>query len=184
MLTDDSASQKLVLVTLWKAGKPLTPKEIAIKTGSRFSSSIAHLQALVKAGHVSTPKRGFYEITDHGQVRIGVNKAETRHALAILSPVSSEKAFRFYKGMNNYLGVDATSLSDFCEKIRAIDLNSIRFHLFRKDFESWIREELGDPELANSIGSIRTMNLSGEPLRKRLHETVESRCRQLEGLSP
>lgn len=174
----------MILVTLWKAGKPLTPKEIATKTGLRFSSSMTHLQTLVKAGHVSTPKRGFYEITDRGQERIGVNKVEIRHALAILSPVSSEKAFRFYKGMDSYLGIDATSLSDFCEKIRAIDLSSIRFHLFRKDFESWIREELGDPELANSIGSIRTMDISGEPLRRRLHETVESRCRQLEGLSP
>ena len=181
---DDSASQKVVLVTLGKAGKPLTPKEIAAETGLRFSSSMAHLQALVKAGHVSTPKRGFYEITDYGQERIGADKPEGRHALAILSPVSSEKAFRFYRGMDNYLGIYATSLSDFCEKIRAIDLSSIRFHLFRKDFESWIREELGDPELANSIGSIRTSDLSGETIRERLRETVESRCRQLEELSP
>jgi hypothetical protein len=145
---------------------------------------MSHLQALVKAGHVSTPRRGVYEITDRGQERIGVNNAEVRHALAILSPVSSEKAFRFYRGMDKYLGIYATSLSDFCEKIRAIDLSSIRFHLFREDFESWIREELGDSELANSIGSIRSMDLSGEPLRQRLQETVESRYRQLEGLSP
>lgn len=181
---NESLLRKKVLETLWKAGKPLNPHEIAAKTGLGFSSLMTHLQRLVKAGYVSTPKRGFYAITEHGEETIGMTEADKKRAAAILSPVSLEKAFHFYKRINEYLGVYASSLNDFCKKIQAVDLSSIEFHLFRQDFESWIREGLGDPELANRIGLIRTMNLAGESLRKRLYEIVESRCKELESLSP
>ena len=180
---NESLFQKKVLETLWKAGKPLKPHEIAEKTKLSFSSSVTRLQRLVKAGYVSTPKRGFYAITEHGKETIGVTEADKKRAAAILRPVSLEKAFHFYKGINEYLGVYASSLNDFCKKIQAVDLSSIEFHLFRQDFESWVREGLGDAELATRISLIRTMDLSGDRLRKRLYETVESRCKELEGLS-
>jgi DNA-binding MarR family transcriptional regulator len=174
--------QNKVLETLWEAGKPLKPQEIAETTGLGFSTLITHLQSLVKAGYVSTPKRGFYAITADGKEKIGITEAERKRASTILSPVPLEKAFRFYKGASENLGVYASSLNDFCKKIKAVDLSSIEFHLFRKDFESWIRGGLGDSELANRIGMIRTMGLSSEDLRQKLYETIESRCRELEDL--
>ncbi len=174
--------QNKVLETLWKAGKPLKPQEIVETTGLGFSSLITHLQSLVKAGYVSTPKRGFYAITADGKEKIGITEADRKRASAILRPVSLEKAFRFYRGISEYLGVYASSLDDFRKKIQVIDLSSIEFHLFRKDFESWIKNGLGDSELANNIGLIRTMDLSGEGLRQRLYKTVESRCRELDDL--
>lgn len=179
---EESPLQNKVLETLWKAGKPLKPHEIVEVTGLGFSSLITHLQSLVKAGYVSTPKRGFYAITADGKEKIGTTEADRKRASAILSPVSLDNAFRFYRGISEDLGVYANSLNDFCKKLQAIDLSSIEFHLFRKDFESWIKDGLGDSELANRIGVIRTMDLSGEGLRQRLYETVESRCRELDGL--
>lgn len=175
--------QKRVLETLWKAGKPLKPQEIAAETGLGFSPLMTHLQSLVKIGYVSTPKRGFYAITEHGRETVSITEADRERAPVTLGSVSSEKAFRFYKGINESLGVYAISLNDFRKKINAVDVGSIEFHLFRRDFESWIREGLGDPELANRIGLVRTMGLSGEQLRKRLYATVESRCKELEDLA-
>lgn len=179
---EESLLQNKVLETLWKAGKPLKPREIVETTGLGFSSLISHLQHLVKAGYVSTPKRGFYAITADGKKKIGTTSADRRRASAILRPVSLEKAFRFCRRIDEYLGVYANSLDDFRRKVQAVDLSSIEFHLFRKDFESWIKDGLGDSELASRIGVIRSMDLSGERLRQRLYETVESRCRELDGL--
>lgn len=180
---NESLLQKKVLETLWKAGKPLKPQEIAAKTGLGFSPLMTHLQGLVKIGYVSTPKRGFYAITEHGRETMSITEADRKRAHVTLGSVSSEKAFRFYKGINESLGVDAISLNDFRKKVQAVDISSIEFHFFRRDFESWIREGLGDPELANRISLVRTMGLSGEKLRKRLYETLESRCRELENLA-
>ncbi len=180
---NDNLANKKVLETLWSAGRPLKPQEISAKTGMGFSFLISHLQRLVKAGYVSTPKRGFYALTDHGKGQIGVTKADKKRVTAILTSIPLEKSFYFHRGINEYIGVYANSLNDFCRKIREVDLSSIEFHLFRRDFESWIKEGLGDPELANRIGLIREMDLTGENLRKRLYETVESRCKELESLS-
>lgn len=179
---EESLFQNKVLETLWEAGRPLKPHEIAETTGLGFSALITQLQSLVKAGYVSTPKRGFYAITADGREKIGTTEAERKRASAILSPVPMEKAFRFYRGVSENLGVYASSLDDFRKKIQAVDLSSIEFHLFRKDFESWIRDGLGDSELANRISMIRTMDLSSEDFRQKLYETVESRCRELEDL--
>lgn len=181
-MSENLANRK-VLETLWEAGKPLNPQEISAKTGMAFSFLMSHLQRLVKAGYVSTPKRGFYALTEHGKGQIGVAKADKKRAKSILTPIPLEKSFHFHRGINEYVGVYANSLNDFCRKILEVDLSSIEFHLFRRDFESWIKEGLGDPELANRIGLIRAMDLTGENLRKRLYETVESRCKELESLS-
>jgi hypothetical protein len=56
-------------------------------------------------------------------------------AQKIVSPVPVERAFHFFTGIGNYAGVSATSLQDFCEKIQAINKQSIKFHLSRGDFE-------------------------------------------------
>lgn len=180
---NESLLQKKVLKTLWNARKPLKIHEIVEETSSGFSSLMTNLQRLVKMGYVSTPKRGFYAITERGRETIGISKVDNKRAAEILGSVSLERAFHFYKGINEYLGVYASSLNDFCRKIQVVDLSSIEFHLFRQDFESWVREELGDADLANTISLIRTMDVSGENLRKRLFETVESRCRELKALS-
>jgi DNA-binding transcriptional ArsR family regulator len=183
LLMEDKSFQKEILETLSKASMPLKPGDIARKTGLGFSSLITHLKRLVNAGYVSTPKRGFYALTDTGQAVLGTPDAEEETASTILSSVSLEKAFRFHRGLDEDLGVSATSLSDFRQKIQTVDLRSIEFHLLRQDFESWINDGLGDSELAHRISLIRTMGLSGEPLRRKLYETVTARYDELETLS-
>jgi len=179
--TSGSQVRKKILEMLQEAGKPMRSWEIAERLGISVPSSTMHLLRLIKAGYVSTPQRGHYTITVHGKEVLGLPKIGKEQASRILSPVSSEKAFRFYRGMNQYLQVFANSIDDFCGKIQTVDVKSVEFHVPRRDFELWFHD-LGDSELAEKMGQIRRMELSGENLRKKVYETVKSRCEELKSL--
>jgi len=179
--TSVSEVRRKILEMLLEAGKPMRSWEIAEKMGISVPSSTMHLLRLIKAGYVSTPQRGQYVITVHGKEALAVPKIDRELVSRILSPVSSEKAFHFYKGMDQYLQVFANSLNDFCEKIQTVDVKSVEFHVPRRDFELWL-QGLGDLELAEKLGQIRRMSLAGESLRKTVYETVRSRCEELKRL--
>ena len=170
-----------ILKMLWETEKPTRSWEIAERMGISIPSSTMYLLRLIKAGYVSTPQKGHYAITVHGKEILGLPKVDRELASRILSPVPSEKAFHFYKGMGQYLQVFAKSLSDFCRKIQTVDVKSVEFHMPRRDFELWF-QSLGDLELAEKMGQIRKMGLSGENLRKKVYETVRFRCEELKRL--
>lgn len=176
-----SQVRRKILEMLWEAGKPMRSWEIAEKMGISIPSSTMRLLRLIKAGYVSTPQRGYYTITVHGKEVLGLPKVDRELASRILSPVPSEKAFHFYEGMDQYLQVFANSLDDFCGKIQTVDVKSVEFHVPRRDFELWF-QGLGDLELAEKMGQIRRMGLSGENLRKKVYETIRSRCEELKRL--
>ena len=173
--------RRKILEKLWKAGKPMKSWEVAERMGISIPSSTMNLLRLIKAGYVSTPQRGHYAITVHGKEMLGLPKVDRELASRILSPVPSEKVFHFYKDMDHYLQVFANSLDDFCGKIQSVDVKSVEFHVPRRDFELWF-QGLGDLGLAEKMGEIRTMGLSGENLRKKVYETVRSRCEELKRL--
>ena len=143
---------------------------------------MGYLLGLIKAKYVSVPQKHYYAITLLGKQALGLPKVDQKLASSILSPVSAEKAFHFYYGLNQHSGVYADSLKDFADKIQQVDLKSIEFHFPRKDFELWIRS-LGDLELSKKLVLLRTRNLSGENLRKALYEAVNSRCEELAKLA-
>ncbi|MHC3129920.1 MAG: hypothetical protein IBV52_07595 [Candidatus Bathyarchaeota archaeon] len=171
-----------ILWVLWAAGKPMTLQGIAEKAGLTSSSTMEYLPGLIKAKYVSVPKEQYYEITNLGKQAIGLPKVDKKLALNILSPVSVERAFHFYYGLNQHSGVYADSLKDFVDKIQNVDLKCIEFHIPRKDFELWIRS-LGDLELSKKMELLRMRRLSGENLRKEVYETVNSRYEELKKLT-
>ena len=177
-----SEAKKRILSVLSDAGRPVKLQDIAKKTGLSVSSSVMHLLWLEKAGHISTPEKSYYAITESGIGILGLPKIGKKQASHILRELPIEKAFHFYRGIDQYMGVYASSLADFCEKVREINLKSIEFHVPRGDFESWVRG-LGDDELAKNIGLIHGMELIGEELRRRVYETVKSRYDELANLS-
>jgi len=179
--TSGSQVRRKILEMLWEAKRSVRSWEIAEKMGISVPSSTMHLLRLIKAGYVSTPQKGHYAITVHGKEMLGLPKVDRELASRILSPLPLEKAFRFYRGMGQYLQVFANSLDDFCGKIKEVDVKSVEFHLPRRDFELWF-QGLGDLELAEKMGQIRRMSLSGESLRKKVYETVRSRCEELKRL--
>ena len=171
-----------ILWVLWAAGKPMTLQGISEKAGLTSSSTNEYLPGLIKAKYVSVPQEQYYAVTNLGKQAIGLPKVDKKLASKILSPLSIERAFHFYYGLNQHSGVYADSLKDFVDKIQNVDLRCIEFHVPRKDFELWIRS-LGDLELSKKLELLRMKRLSGENLRKELYETVNSRCEELTKLT-
>jgi predicted transcriptional regulator len=171
-----------ILRALWAAGKPMTLPQIAEKVELNSSSTMGYLLGLIKAEYVSVPQKHSYAITNLGKQALGLPKVDKKKALNILNPLPIERAFHFYYDINQYSGLYADSLTDFVDKIQKVDLKSIEFHLSRRDFEQWIRS-LGDPELSKKIELLRMVQLSGENLRKKIYETVRSRCEELAKLT-
>ncbi|UCE29606.1 MAG: hypothetical protein JSV85_02485 [Candidatus Bathyarchaeota archaeon] len=177
-----SEIKERLLRALWLVGKPAKLQDIAEKVELSISSSMMHLLQLRKGGYVSSPEKSYYVITRTGKEAIGLPRLTGEKALDILREVPKEKAFHFYTGINQYTGICARSLNDFCDRIRTVNVKSIEFHASRRDFELWL-DSLGDLELAKRMGQIRRATLSGENLRQRVYESVRSRCEELTDLS-
>jgi hypothetical protein len=99
----------------------------------------------------------------------------------ILRSVPESQAFHFYLEIGKPTGQTAVSLTDFVEKLTAADVLSINFHYSRKDFQKWIREVLGDAELAlrlERIGRVR-LGISNEALRSEITRAVKVRLNEL-----
>jgi len=170
-----------ILEKLWEEGQPMKSKEVAQKIGLGIAATTMHLLGLKKTGHVSAPQHGYYAITDLGKEVIGLPRIDKAHATKVLSHVSTDKAFHFYTGVHEYLGVQANSLSDFCDKVEKVSVKSVEFHVSRRDFENWFKS-LGDTELAKRMSVIHSMNLHGEDLKKKVHEAAKLRLEELKRL--
>jgi DNA-binding transcriptional ArsR family regulator len=173
-----SPVRRLVLEALWVLNKPAKAAEVAAEIGLSFPSVMMHIIGLAKMGYAETVKKGYYIITNEGRKVLGLPEIDKGKAQQILSYLPLEKSFHFYADIGKPLGVHAASLGDFCDKILKIDVGSIEFHLNRGDFEAWF-SDLGDVELARKTMLIRERRMSGEELRKKLHEIVGNRCEEL-----
>lgn len=96
----------------------------------------------------------------------------------ILNEVPYDRGFHFCTGIGKYAGITAISLSDLAEKLKTVDINSVKFHFQRDDFKKWVKDVLCDEELSEKIGFTKT-ELSGDELRKELVEVVNSRINHL-----
>jgi DNA-directed RNA polymerase subunit M/transcription elongation factor TFIIS len=89
--------------------------------------------------------------------------------------VKDDKAFYFHSSSGVFIGEKATSLEEFANKIRRIDFESFKYHFVRGDFEKWIAEVIGNPELAEQIKKLRRQNKIDSKARNRLCKTVLTR---------
>jgi predicted transcriptional regulator len=174
-MTETKAS---ILELLWADETPVHYKQVAEKSGLKSRSANMHLMWLLKEGYVTRSNSGKYSITSSGREAIGFPRTDEKLAQKVLGKTSREKAFHFYKGIGQPTGVISDSLNDFCEKLGTMDAKIVEFHTERGDFEAWI-SSLGDIELARRLKVIRETKLTSEALRKKIHETVKSRCNEL-----
>ncbi len=100
-------------------------------------------------------------------------------AQKILSPVPYEQGFHFFMPDGHYTGETAVSLCILLKDLDRIDLQSIRFHFERGDFQKWLRTTIGDEELSRRIDKIDKLS-SDEPLSQQLTETVQKRISELQ----
>ena len=107
---------------------------------------------------------------------MSINNEESQK---ILSPVPYDQGFHFFMPDGHYSGETATSLHSFLSDLKHLDIQSIRFHFERCDFQKWLRTTIGDEELAQKIYEI-DKTTPDEPLRRQLSEIVQKRISELQ----
>ena len=73
----------------------------------------------------------------------------------------------------------ATSIFDFAEQLKNVDLKSLEFHLKRGDFSKWLKDVIRDDALSAEFEKLGSLALKGEKLRTRLVDLVDKRCKEL-----
>ena len=79
------------------------------------------------------------------------NSLNAESAQRILRTVPYAQGFHFFMPDGHYTGETASSLRSFLKDMGSIDLQSIKFHFDRSDFQKWLRTTAGDEELAQTI---------------------------------
>ena len=102
-------------------------------------------------------------------------------AVRTLRTLNNQESFYFYETIGKPTGQSAKSLNEFLDKIKSVKLESLVFHLQRKDFKNWIANTLEDPKLAQKIQTLPTEHK--DQLRTKICTTVETRLKELEGTS-
>lgn len=87
-------------------------------------------------------------------------------------PTSFNRTFYFYLETGKPLGKMASNLFQFHDVLKTVDVRSIEFHLYREDFEKWLRF-LGVNLLATEMARFRKDGLRGEILREKMCDAVE-----------
>jgi DNA-binding Lrp family transcriptional regulator len=118
--------------------------------------TIARVQELVNSGLVGKMGGG-YGITEKGKA-----------ILKAIASVPKDKAFHFYTGVGQPTGFSAESLKDFYEMVKRIIIGSVEFHLYRGDFENWMKASFKDAALADELANLKSSKLKGEELRKEI----------------
>jgi hypothetical protein len=162
--------------------KRSTAAELAQKLGEPYTVQdlTAYLKLLEQENLLKRVRENplTYELSIIGLVTIGVLPEKAKE---IVLPVPSDRCFLFYTGVgpDKFTKVSACSLSDFREKVQKVDVKALEFHIPRGDMEKWFRDVLGDLELSKEVGSVGQLRLSGEALRTRVLNVLDSRINQL-----
>ena len=98
------------------------------------------------------------------------------------APVPEYKRFYFCSPAGISLGITAANLWEFREMLKTIPLGSLHYHQSNGDFELWIKDVLGDSELARQVNKLDTGTIEGEALRQSLLELVIQRYNELDNL--
>jgi hypothetical protein len=102
-------------------------------------------------------------------------------AVKTLRTLNNEEAFHFYEAVSRSTGQSASSLHEFLEKVESVKLESLVFHLERKDFKNWIANTLKDPKLAQKIELISTKNKN--QIKTKIRATIKAHLKELETTS-
>lgn len=150
-------------------GEPYTPQDL-----SGYLGTLEKRKLLKKVqDNPST-----YELSPLGLVAIGAIPESAKKAFVSVSP---EKCFFFYTGIgpDKFTKISACNLSEFRDRISDVDTKSLEFHVSRGDIEKWLRDVLGEAELAREIERLKPMRLQGEALRTRISRLFGSRIDRL-----
>lgn len=154
--------QFTVLKTLSEATSRMDLTMFAQKVNLTPDQTIHQIQELTKEGFLQRAGGG-YGITHKGKA-----------ALRAFVSVPKEMEFHFYYGIDRPSEFTAESLEQFYGVVKQIGVESVEFHLFRGDFENWLKDVCKDPELAGEFGRVKAADLKGEELRKELVRLIDA----------
>ena len=121
-------------------------------------------------------------VTKRNQSQELLQKSLSKEEVArILATVTYDRAFWFYNGLGKPSGKFAVSLLDFCNKLNVVSLESLVFHLKRRDFQNWISEVIGDVDLASRLDKVQARK---NTLRGTLNAFVSNRIKELQDSWP
>ncbi len=157
-----------VLKMMSEATSRMDLNMFAKKVNLSPNQTIQQIQELAKEGFLQKIGNG-YGITEKGKV-----------ALKVLTPVPEEMGFHFYIGINQPTDLNSQTLEEFYIAIKHVSVVSLEFHLYRGDFELWLKEACKEPELAKEIEGIKGKGLVGEELRAEILKVLNSKYGVLE----
>ena len=155
--------QLKVLKVMSEVTSRIDMNTFAQMVGLNPSQIIERMQDLANGGLIKKIGGG-YGITEKG-----------RAILKAITPVPKDTAFHFYTGVGQPTGFSAESLKDFYEIVKRVAAESLDFHLYRGDFENWIRNALKDVALADEFASLKSAVLKGEELRQKMLKAIATR---------
>jgi hypothetical protein len=107
------------------------------------------------------------------------NTVSAEAAQRILSPVPYSQGFHFFMPDGHYSGETAISLCSFLKDMRSVDVESIKFHFDRGDFQKWIRTTVGDEKLARIIDNL-DKKIPEKNLGEKLADILQKRISELQ----
>jgi len=158
-----------VLKALVEATSRMDVNTFAQKVNLTPDQTVHLIQELAKEGFLQKVGGG-YGITKKGKA-----------ALKVFMPVPKDMGFHFYYGINQPSDFAAESLEQFYGVIKKISTESLEFHLYRGDFENWLKEACKEPELASAFEGVKAADLKSEELRKELLKVLDAKY-GIEGL--
>jgi NDP-sugar pyrophosphorylase family protein len=84
-----------------------------------------------------------------------------------------DKAFYCFTDVGQYTGLLATSVEGFIDALEKSPIQSIEFHVKRRDYERWARDVLALNDLADGFEELRRKGVTGEELRRGLIGNVK-----------
>ncbi len=152
-----------VLKTMSEATSRMDLNMFAMKMNLSPNQTLQQIQELAKEGFLKRVGNG-YGVTERGKA-----------ALKAFTPVPEEMSFHFYLGNNQPADLNSQTLEEFYRVIKQVSAVSLEFHLYRGDFELWLKEACKEPELANEIGDVKATGLNGEKLRAEILKILDSK---------
>jgi len=145
--------QVRVLKTFNEATSRMDLNAFAEKVNLTANQTIHQIQELAKEGFLQRVGAG-YSITQKGKT-----------ALKAFASVAKEQDFHFYFGLDQPSEFKADSLEQFYCAIKQIGVGSLEFHLYRGDFQNWLRDVFKEPDVTDEFERVKASELKGEDLR-------------------
>jgi len=98
------------------------------------------------------------------------------------APLPRGRRFYFSDSSGHSIDREAASLWEFGEALHDVPLESLLYHLRRRDFENWLREVLHDDNLADQIRKIRHRPLADSEVREEIVQAVDTRYDELDSM--